>query len=128
MTEPESRKQFADALRQLGSARNPAKMRVVDWVVRGLIAINVALLILTFVPAFSGTGAKPGMADRLWGDYRYGGFRGDVVWICVSTIVILVGGLRPTDGPGAERTTSNLCVLWLPCFLSYLLYVLVHMF
>jgi hypothetical protein len=103
-------------------------MRVADWIVRGLLAINVALLILTFIPAFSGIGPEPGVADRLWGNYRFGGWRADVVWMFVSTIVILAGGLRPTVEHGPERTTSNLCWAWLACVFSYFGYVVTHMF
>ena len=128
MNDHESRDHFARSMRRFGSGRSPERMSAGDWIIRGLLAINAALLVLTFVPAFSGTGAAPGLADRLWGNYRYGGWRADVVWMCGSTVVILVGGLRPTVEVGAERTTSRLCWAWLVCFFFYLGYVVMHMF
>ena len=103
-------------------------MRDVDWLIRGLLAINVALFILTFIPAFSGVGQGPGVADRLWGSVRFGGWRADVVWMLVSSIVILFGGLRRTAERGAEKTTSNLCWAWLACLFFYLCYAVMHMF
>lgn len=93
-----------------------------------MLALDVAVLILTVIPVFSGKDPMPGLVDQLWGKERFGGFRADVVWMCVSTIVILVGGLRPTIEPGAERTTSNLCWAWLACFIFYLCYIVTHMF
>jgi hypothetical protein len=102
-------------------------MRAIDWIIRGLLVVDGVLFILSFIPAFSGVGPEPGLADRIWG-HDSGGFRGDVVWMCLSTVVILVGGLRPTAEPGAERTTSNLCWAWLACFVVYLGYVVTHMF
>lgn len=109
-------------------AVDPLRMRPMDWIIRSLLAVDVALLILTIIPASSGMDPMPWLVDRLWGKERYGGFRADVVWMCVSTIVILVGGLRPTIEPGAERTTSNLCWGWLGCFFAYLCYIVTHMF
>jgi hypothetical protein len=110
-------------------AVDPLRMRALDWIIRGLLAADGLLFILTFIPAFSGIGnGGPGLADRIWGHDPSGGWRGEVVWMCLSTVVILVGGLRPTAEPGAERTTSNLCWAWLACFVVYLGYVVMHMF
>ena len=109
-------------------AVDPLRMRATDWIIRGLLVVDGLLFILSFVPAFSGIGPEPGLADRIWGHDPSGGFRGNVVWMCVSTVVILVGGLRPTAEPGAERTTSKLCFAWLACFVVYLGYVVMHMF
>lgn len=62
MTERESREQFASALRKLGSKRDPSKMRAADWFVRGLLAFDAVLLVLTVVPPFSG--AWPYLEER----------------------------------------------------------------
>jgi hypothetical protein len=105
----------------------PSRMRPIDWIVRSLLALDGVLFVLSFVPAFSGIGPEPGLADRVWSN-NSGGFRGDVVWMCLSTVVILGGGLRLTTAPGAERTTSLLCWAWLACFIVYLHYVITHMF
>ena len=48
-------------------------MRIVGWTLRGLLAMDFALFVLTFIPAFSGIGPEPGLADRLLGNYRFGG-------------------------------------------------------
>jgi len=130
LTERESREQFASALRKLGSKRDPSKMRAADWFVRGLLAFDAVLLVLTVVPPFSGIWSEPGLASSLLGDdrFRAAGFRADVVWMFWSTVVICVAGLRPTVESGAERTTSNLCWKWLLCFFFYLCYVVLHMF
>ena len=109
-------------------ASSHLKMTAADWALRGVLAVNVALLALSFVPAFSGIGPEPGLADRLWGNLRFGGWRADVVWMCGSTLLIFAGGLRWTRERGARRTTSVLCWLWLPCFVGYLGYALLHMF
>ena len=129
LTERESREQFASALRTLGSRRDPSKMRAADWFVRGLLAFDAALLVLTVVPPFSAIWSESGLA-RLFADdrFRAAGFRADVVWMFWSTVVICVAGLRPTVESGAERTTSNLCWKWLACFFFYLCYVVLHMF
>lgn len=128
MIDQEARNQFALALRRLGSGRNPKQLRVIDFIVRGIMAINLAVLILTVIPTFPGMGPAPGLAERLWGTYRIGFWRIDVVWMCVSTIGILVGGLRPTVERGSERTTSNLALAWIPCFFLYICYIVMHMF
>lgn len=90
--------------------------------------MNFVLLGLTFVPAFSGIGPTRGVADRLWGDIRLGGWRADVVWMCGTTILIAAGVMRWTGQPGAQKTTCTLCLFWLPCFAFYLAYIVMHMF
>jgi hypothetical protein len=88
-----------------------------DWLLRGLIAMNVGVLFLT----------AAGEADALWGRYRYGGWRGDVVWIFVSSIVIFVGALEPSVEPQRAQT-AKLCRIWLLCFFFYVCYVVTHWF
>lgn len=110
-------------------ARVPSTMTPVDWLLRGVFAVNVVLLGLSFLPAFSGSGATPGLADRMWGEIRLAGWRADIVWMCVSTLGLFVSGvLLRSRRPGARRTTFTLCVCWLPCFGVYVVYVLSHMF
>ena len=104
------------------------RMGLVDWLLRALLVVNFTLFVLTFIPAFSGIGPKSGVADRWWGEYRFGGWRADVVWMLLSSVVIFVGALPWTAEPGARRTTSILCRYWLGCFAVYLGYVVIHMF
>ncbi len=109
-----------------GASAGPAS--TIDWILRGVLTVDLALFVLTFVPAFSGIGPAPGLADRLWGSVRFGGWRADVVWMCGSTVLIVAGGLRGIGEHGPRRTTSVLCWSWLPCFVVYLGYIVVHMF
>ena len=103
-------------------------MEPADWVLRAVLALDFLLLVLAFVPAFSGIGPEPGLAERLWGNVRLGGWRADVVWMVGSSVFILAGALRGTTERGARRTTSLLCWAWLPLFVIYVGYTLIHMF
>lgn len=110
-------------------------MKALDRIVRGVLVINFALFILSFIPAFSGIGQHdPGFADDLWGKYRLDGWRGDFVWVCASTLLILVasmpfivvGGVTSNKEPRYHRT-AILSLVWMACFLVYLGYMLVNM-
>jgi hypothetical protein len=111
-----------------GAGVDRSRMGVADWLLRGLLVVNFTLFALTFIPAFSGIGPKAGVADRWWGDYRFDGWRADVLWMCLSSVVIFAGAFRWTAAPGAWRRTSNLCRIWLACFVVYVGYVVIHMF
>src|SRR4051812_41120029 len=100
-----------------------------DWFFRGLVVVNLTLLVLIFVPTFSGIGSNaPGLADRVGGKIRLAGWRADVVWVCVSTMCILLAAVGPASERGISRLTSVLCRLWIGCFVVYGSYVLLHMF
>jgi hypothetical protein len=103
-------------------------MTGVDWTLRGIVAVNLALAVLSLIPAFSGIDQGPGLADRLWGNVRFAGWRADIVWVCASTLIVFVGGFRWTTRRGPRQTTSILCWAWLPLFLGYVYYQLSHMF
>ena len=61
------------------------------------------------------------MADRLFWDYRFGGFRADLVWLIVSTAFIflaLLGFATSTRDVRSVRINRWLCVAWiLACFI-----------
>jgi hypothetical protein len=103
-------------------------MRAIGWILRGLLALNFALFLLTFIPAFSGIGPRPGLADRLWGDHTFGGWRADVAWKCASTILIFAAGVRWIKENRSAMLTIIAYRLWLACFLIYLGYIVIHMF
>jgi hypothetical protein len=113
---------------------DPTKVRsaipfsIADRVLRGLVAVDFVLLVLTFVPVFSGIGQDPGLADRWWGSARVGGWRADVAWMCGSSLLVLVGGLPGGAELGLRRRTVVVCRLWLPCFVLYVGYTVFHMF
>jgi hypothetical protein len=107
-------------------------MKAVPWLIGAIIAVNFILFVLTFVPAFSGMGAGPGLADRLWDDYRFRGWRADIVWVVASTagivILALTYCLATSDkGTRARKLVLASCAVWLVCFLVYANYVLTHM-
>jgi hypothetical protein len=93
------------------------EMRPADWILRFIVAVNVVILIVTFIP---------GLADRWWGDGQ-AGFRDDFVWMCASSIVLFVGALEPTV-ERSRRTTAILCRRWFFGFFIYLCYSVTHMF
>lgn len=106
----------------------PMQARLIDWSLRGIVVVNAALLALLFVPAFSGVGAAPGMADRLWGDVRLGGWRADVVWVAASSVFVAIAAFTLPDTDAISRTTRRFCRAWLVGVLVYLGYAVVHMF
>jgi hypothetical protein len=108
--------------------RHADGLELADWVLRTVIALNLLLFGLAFVPAFSGIGPAPGLADRLWGNARLAGWRADVVWMAGSSLLILAGTSRWTREASARKTTAILCLVWLPLFVVYLRDTLIHMF
>ena len=110
-------------------------MKTLDWILRVVLAIDFALFILSFIPAFSGVGREPGVADRLWGDLRIEGWRADVVWVCASTLFIMIAAIPFMDAGGVTttkhqryHTTAILSLVWMACFLVYVGFTLVHAF
>jgi hypothetical protein len=103
-------------------------VRIFGWILRGLLAVNFALFVLTFVPAFSRIGPEPGLADRLLGNYRFGGWRADVVWMCASSLLIIAAGLPWIMGNRSAKITRVAWFLWLACYPFYLFYTVIHMF
>jgi hypothetical protein len=103
-------------------------MKIFGWILRGLLAVDFALFVLSFIPAFSGIGPEPGITDRLLGNYRFGGWRADVVWMCASSVFIIVIGLRWIRENRSANITRIAWLLWLACFPIYLIYTVIHMF
>jgi len=104
-------------------------MRIFGFILRSLLAMDFALFVLTFVPAFSGIGGNdPGLADRLFGNYRFGGWRADIVWMCSSSVFIIAAGLPWIMRNRSAKITRITWFLWLACFPFYLFYILLHMF
>jgi len=103
-------------------------MRIFGWILRVFLAVDFALLFLTFIPAFSGLGAAPGLADRLWGKYRLGGWRADIVWVCASSVYVVAVGLPWIKENREAKMTRIVWFLWLACFPIYLIYIVLHMF
>jgi hypothetical protein len=103
-------------------------MKFFGWILRGFLAVDFAFFVLSFVPAFSGIGPKPGIADRLLGNYRLGGWRADVVWMCASSVFIIAVGLPWIRENQSANITRIAWFLWLACLPIYLIYTVIHMF
>jgi len=103
-------------------------MKIFGWILRGFLAVDFVLFVLSFIPAFSGIGPAPGIADRLLGNYRFGGWRADVVWMCASSVFIIAIGLRWIRENRSANVTRIAWFLWLACFPIYLIYTVIHMF
>lgn len=108
--------------------RHADSLEPADWALRAIIGVNLLLFVLSFVPAVSGIGPEPGLADRFWGSARVAGWRADVVWMVGSSLLILAGTSRWTREASARKTTTLLCWAWLPLCVVYLGYSLTHMF
>ena len=107
-------------------------MKVLGWVLCSVIGVNFMFFVLTFVPAFSGIGPDPGLADRLWGSYRVGGWRADVVWVFASSAVLFFLAVAYASSRSARRSRAYKLVVtastvWLGCFVVYIRYILIHM-
>jgi len=107
-------------------------MKRLERALCALIAFNFVLFVLTLFPAFSGIGPQPGLADRLWGNYRVVGWRADVVWVVTSSVVVVFLAVAYAVSPSARRSGAyklviTSCVAWLGCFVVYVRYVFMHM-
>lgn len=99
-------------------------MTTLDRILRGLLAVNFALFILSFIPAF-----------RLWSLPALDGWRLDFVWVCASTVFVVVasipfiavGGVTEIKERRYHRT-AILCLVWIGCFLFYFVYNLLNSF
>lgn len=107
-------------------------MKVLGRVLCSGIAVNFILFVLTFIPAFSGIGPKPGLADRLWDSYRVGGWRADIVWVVASSAVLFLLAVVYAGSPSARqrppyKLVVTSCAVWLVCFVIYVRYISIHM-
>jgi hypothetical protein len=103
-------------------------MRIYGWILRSVLAVNFLLFVLTFIAAFSGIGREPGLADYLWGNYRFDGWRADVAWIFVSSVFIFTTGRSWIRKNRSEEITQTAWSIWKVCFPIYLFYIFIHMF
>jgi len=60
---------------------------------RGTIALNFLLFVLSWCPWFLGSEKHWSVSDQLFGSYRFAGFRADFVWMIASTIYIFFAAL-----------------------------------
>jgi hypothetical protein len=91
-------------------------------IIRGVIAVNLIMVSLSWWPWFEGTATKPGEVDRLLSSVRLGGFRADFVWLMISTLFIFLAVfffLKDARRSGSARITTALCVLEILAFCSF---------
>jgi len=89
--------------------------------------VAIANLSLIWFPWFGGTEQHAGMADKLFGQMRFSGFRADVVWLCLSTGVLFFAGwffiLQARKSRDA-RISAGLCVAEVLSFAMYVWHAL----
>jgi hypothetical protein len=93
---------------------------------RTVIAANMLLIALSWLPWFEGTATKLGVVDHLLGGLRLGGFRADFVWLLLSTIAAcfaLILFLMQASTNRATRINAYLCGLEILAFCSYMNHV-----
>ncbi len=99
---------------------------------RAAFAADTLLVLVTFfVPAFSGIGSEPGLADRIFPN-RSGGFRGDVLWIFWSglalsfwSVLMIVRALKERDR--ADSLDAVLGTVWIAEYFCYVGWTFIHM-
>jgi hypothetical protein len=92
-----------------------------------LLAFNTLVLALSFVPWFAGTPQALGVADRLFGHIRFGGFRFDIVWLVFSffaTFVWVIYNLS-TFRQRSHKFNALLGALWCIGFVGLVRHILI---
>jgi hypothetical protein len=113
-----SMKEASGDRKQIGS--------VLSWLLRGVIAINILRMALGWSTWFEGNADHAGMADRLFPN-RSGGFRGDFLWLIVTTLMIFIAffwQLPRLRRDRAARINALLCVLEVVGFVLYVRHAL----
>ena len=102
--------------------------KAVVLILRGSIALNFVFYALSFSVWFEGTQERPGAADRLFGAYRLGGFRADIVWLVASTIAVIVVFFLlvfKVKKNASRMVDVFLCLTWIVAFFSFVRRLLV---
>ena len=79
-----------------------------------MVGINLLLVAFSWWPWFEGTATKVGAVDHLLGGLRLGGFRADVVWLVISTLLIFAAFfpfLIAARKSRSARINALLCVV-----------------
>jgi hypothetical protein len=97
-------------------------LRPIDWILRFIVPINLALDALSWSKVFAGTENRVGIADQLFGWFRIIGFRIDVVFLVVCFFGCLLATSWLWDEAKTRapaRLTLFLCILDVLGFLIY---------
>jgi phosphoglycerol transferase MdoB-like AlkP superfamily enzyme len=96
-------------------------------VFRCIVGFNLVLIGLSWSPWFEGTATTVGAADHLFRAFRLGGWRADVVWLVLSTVVIALAGLLfvfKAKSSRAVRIDVLLCAAEVLAFCSFVYRIL----
>jgi phosphoglycerol transferase MdoB-like AlkP superfamily enzyme len=96
-------------------------------VFRCIVAFNLVLIGLSWSRWFEGTPTTVGVVDHLFGAFRLGGWRADVVWLVLSTAMIALAGLMfmfKTKSSRTARIDVLLCAAEVLAFCSFVYRVL----
>jgi hypothetical protein len=99
------------------------RVRLVYLIARVVCVVNLALIGLLLLPWFGGTSKKPGLADTLFGAIRLGGFRGDFVWLAVTSILVVT--IPAAIKSSSARITAGLCLVEMIAFAFLVFYSLI---
>lgn len=73
---------------EIVEVNNHHRFTWLDQALRTTAIFNLALISLSFTKWFSGDPEGSGVADRLFGHIRLGGWRADVAWLLLSSCLL----------------------------------------
>ena len=94
-----------------------------DFILRAGVIVNLLLISLTWWPRFSGSEQQVGLADDLFGQFRVGGFRIDVVWLVISSAALFFACFYFFNNTRERRTAllnGMFCVAGVLAFIAYI--------
>jgi hypothetical protein len=94
---------------------------------RCIVGFNLVLIALSWSAWFEGTATRVGVVDHLFGSFRLGGFRADVVWLVLSTVAIAVAGLLSllkVRNSQTAQINALLCAVEVLAFCSFVYRIL----
>ena len=68
---------------------NVISSRFISFALRTIVLFNLLLVMLAWSTWFEGTQQQIGFADRIFGGLSIGGWRVDVVWLVLSSFLLL---------------------------------------
>jgi hypothetical protein len=99
---------------------------VSSWLLRGIIAVNLLRIALGWSIWFEGNAGHAGMADRMFPN-RGGGFRGDFLWLILTTLMIFIAffwQLARVRRSRSARIDALLCAIEVIGFVLYVRHAL----
>ena len=97
--------------------------RIASFILRATVLFNLLLIGLAWSHWFEGNEQDIGFADKLFGGLRLGGFRADVVWLFLSSFLLLFPLLyffERAKESGAAKVNVIFCLAGISGFCIYL--------